>query len=84
MIESDLQFLCFISAEGLQRAAQVVGLRQRAQVEVVLGVDAGGDVDVELQQLQELTLQFVPAGEERCRSVSEPINTRVNRFLIKS
>ncbi len=31
-----------------------------AQVEVVLGINTGGHVDVELQHLEELSLQFVP------------------------
>ena len=59
---SHLKFLGALVAERLQGEAEVVVLRQRAQVEVVLSVDAGRDVDVELQQLQEVALHLVPEG----------------------
>ena len=59
-MQTDLQFLGLVSAERLQGEAEVVGLGHGAQVEVVLSVDAGRDVDVELQQLQEVALQLVP------------------------
>ena len=48
-----------------------------AQVEVILGVDARGHVDVELQHLEELTLQFVPGCLEKNWCENE-INYYVN------
>lgn len=59
-VTSHLQFLSFLPAERLQGEAEVVRLWERSQVKVVLGIDAGRHVDVELQQLQKLSLQFVP------------------------
>ena len=35
-------------------------LCQRSEVEVVLGVNAGRDIDVELQEFQKLTFQLIP------------------------
>lgn len=70
--ESHLQFLGLVSAERLQGEAEVVGLRKRAQVEVILGVDAGRHVDVELQQLQKLALQLVPVGKTNGQKVHSP------------
>lgn len=58
-----LQLLGLVPAEGFQGETEVVGLSHGAQVEVILGVDAGRHVDVELQQLQELTLQLIPSAE---------------------
>ena len=55
-----LQLLGLVPAERLQGEAEVVGLGHGAQVKVVLGVDTGRHVDVELQQLQEVALQLVP------------------------
>lgn len=51
MCKRYLQFLGFVPAEGFQREAQAVGLSHGAQIEVILGVDAGWHVDIELQQL---------------------------------
>lgn len=55
-----LQLLGLLPAEGLQWEAQVVGLSHGAKVKVILGVDAGRHVYVELQQLQKLTFQLIP------------------------
>lgn len=55
-----LQFLGPLVAQRLEGEAQVVVVGQRAQVKVVLGIDAGRDVDVELEQLQEVTLHLIP------------------------
>ena len=65
MSSTHLQFLGLLSVEGLQGEAEVVGLCHGAQVKVILGVDAGWHVDVELQQLQKLTLQLIPFERER-------------------
>lgn len=59
--QTHLQFLGPFVAKRLQGETEVVVVGQRAQVEVVLGVDAGWDVDVELEQLQEVTLHLIPA-----------------------
>ena len=60
LLRHGLQLLRALLAQRLRREGEVVGLRQRAQVEVVLGVHARGDVDVELEHLQELALKLVP------------------------
>ena len=65
MEAAHLQLLGLFPAERLQREAEVVGLGERPQVKVVLGVDAGRYVDVELQQLQELPLQLIPVKRLR-------------------
>lgn len=62
--QAHLQLLRPLLAQRLQREAEVAVIGQRAQVEVVLGVDAGGDVDVELKQLQEVALHLVPAEQQ--------------------
>ena len=59
-VRAHLQLQGLLPAERLQGEAEAVGLGHGAQVEVVLGVDAGRHVDVELQQLQEVPLQLVP------------------------
>lgn len=61
-----LQFLRSLVAQRLQREAEVVVISQRAQVKVVFGVDAGRDVDVELEELQEVPLHLIPAGGAEC------------------
>ena len=63
--QTHLQFLGPFVAERLQGETQVVVVGQRAQVKVVLGVDAGRDVDVELEQLQEVTLHLIPAVRQK-------------------
>ena len=55
-----LQLLCPLLGERLRGEGEVVGLREGAQVEVVLGVHRRRHVDVELQHLKELPLQLVP------------------------
>ena len=56
-----LEFGRLVFGERLGRKVHVVGLGQRPQVEVVLGVHRRRDVDVELQHLQKVPLQLVPA-----------------------
>ena len=55
-----LQLLRPLLGERLRGEGEVVGLGESAQVEVVLCVNRRGDVDVELQHLQELPFQLVP------------------------
>ncbi|KAF3857431.1 hypothetical protein F7725_009291 [Dissostichus mawsoni] len=49
----------------------LVGYWNKKEVEVILGVDAGRDVDVELEQLQEVTLHLVPAENRHEMSLLE-------------
>lgn len=55
-----LEFLSALVAQRLQREIQVVVVCQRAQIKVILGVDASRNVDVELQELQEVPLHLIP------------------------
>lgn len=57
-----LQFLCTLVVQRLQWEAEVVVICQLTQIKVILGVDAGRHVDVELQKLQEVALHLIPAG----------------------
>ncbi len=68
-----LQLLRPLLAQRLRGKVEVVGLRQRPQVEVVLGVHARGDVDVELEHLQELTLKLVPGRVGSFFQIKVPI-----------
>ena len=54
--------------ERLRWEGEVVGLGQSPQVEVIFGVDGRWHVDVELKQLQKLSLQLIPAVEEGKRT----------------
>ena len=60
LLRHGLQLERALAGERLGREGQVVGLGQRAEVEVVLGVHARGHVDVELEELEELALKLVP------------------------
>ena len=67
---SYLQLVGPLPAKGLQGEAQVVGFRQRTKIKIILGINTGGHVDVELEQFEELSLQLVPAekiGRASCR-----------------
>ena len=55
-----LQFDGSVLAERLRGEGQVVCVREGAKVKVIFGVDARRHVDVELEGLQELTLQLIP------------------------
>lgn len=63
-----------VPAERLQGEAEVIGLSKRAQVKVILGVDAGRHVDIELQQFQELTLQLIPFAIKKKKKTCELVN----------
>lgn len=57
-----LQLLCTLVVQRLQWEVEVVVIRQLSQIKVILGVDAGRNVDVKLQKLQEVALHLIPAG----------------------
>lgn len=61
---SYLQLVGPLPAQRLQGEAQVVGFRQRTKIKIILGINTGGTVDVELEQLEELSLQLVPAEKD--------------------
>lgn len=54
-----LQFLCSLVAQWLEGKAEVVVVGQRAQVKVILGINTGRDIDVELKELEEMALHFI-------------------------
>lgn len=55
-----LKFICPIPAEGLQRKTQVICFCQGTQIKIILGINTGGNINIELQQLQKLAFQFIP------------------------
>jgi hypothetical protein len=70
------QFVLIVLSHGLQlkgallgqrhgREGHFVGLGHCSEVEVILGVDARRDVDVELKHLEEEAFQFVPGIEKK-------------------
>lgn len=77
--ETHLEFLGSLVVEGLQGEAEVVVVGQLPQVEVILGVNAGRHVDVELEELQEVALHLIPVGAERRPSVTFPSILTGNR-----
>lgn len=64
MSSAYLQFLGALIVERLQREAEVVVVGQLTQIKVILGVDAGWYVDVELEKLQEVALHLIPGGQK--------------------
>ncbi len=65
-----LKFLGLLSAQRLKGKAEVVRLWKRTQVKIVLGIDAWWNVNIELQQLQKLSLQLIPGGREKAKIIS--------------
>jgi len=55
----------FVFCERFGGEIQFVGFSQRPQVKVVFGVYTRWDVDVELEHLQKVTFQLVPAISKR-------------------
>ena len=53
---SYLQLVGPLPAQGLQGEAQVVGFRQRTKIKIILGINTGRNVNVELEQFKELSL----------------------------
>lgn len=62
---SHLQFTCPFPAKGLQWKAQVVCFCQGSQIKIILGINTGGNIDVELQQFKKLAFQLVPAMKQQ-------------------
>lgn len=58
-----LKFICPVPAEGLQRKTQVICFCQGTQIKIILGINTGGNIDIELQQLKKLAFQLIPAEE---------------------
>lgn len=57
---SYLKFICPVPAEGLQRKTQVIRFCQGTQIKIILGINTGGNINIELQQLKKLAFQLIP------------------------
>lgn len=57
---SYLKFTCPVPAEGLQRKTQVIRFCQGTQIKIILGINTGGNINIELQQLKKLAFQLIP------------------------
>lgn len=55
-----LQLLRSVFTERFPRKWQIIGFSKSPQIKVVLGIYTGGNVDIELQHFQKLTLKFIP------------------------
>lgn len=53
---SYLKLVSPLPAQGLQGKAQVVRFCQRTKIKIILGIDTGRNIDVELQQFKKLSL----------------------------
>lgn len=60
--ESYLKFICPVPAEGLQGKTQVICFCQGTQIKIILGINTGGNINIELQQLKKLAFQLIPVG----------------------
>lgn len=56
------QLLSSVFAERFPRKWKIIGFSKSPQIKVVLGIYAGGNVDIKLQHLQKLTLKFIPVN----------------------
>lgn len=64
MKASYLELVSPLPAQGLQGKAQVVCFCQRTKIKIILGINTGRNVDVELQQFKKLSLQLIPASKD--------------------
>lgn len=46
--ESYLKFICPVPAEGLQGKTQVICFCQGTQIKIILGINTGGNINIEL------------------------------------